>query len=208
MTTSRRQHHWEKVYRHKAIDEVSWHQDHPLRSLELIEKADIPRNASIIDVGAGASMLEDHLLQDGYSNIAVLDISESAIRHARQRLGKEAGRIEWFVSDITEFRPPHRFHLWHDRAVFHFLTDAKDRHKYLSLLTHYLEPNGYLVIATFAPDGPAMCSGLEVVRYDRNSMQAFLGDRFKLVDSAYEEHTTPDHKIQKFHFFLFRYQPS
>lgn len=202
-----RKQHWEDVYRNKPIDEVSWHQERPHRSLELIEQSAIAKDALIIDVGAGASRLEDHLLQEGYQNIAVLDISAAAIQHAKQRLGTEADRVEWFVSDITEFHPPHGFHLWHDRAVFHFLTAEEDRQKYKSVLTQHLQPGGWLIIATFALDGPTMCSGLEIVQYDQDTMQAFLGDRFKLIRHVFEEHTTPANKVQKFHFFMFQYIP-
>lgn len=202
-----RKQHWEDVYRNKAVDEVSWHQERPHRSLELIAQSGISRQASIIDVGAGASRLEDYLLQEGYENIAVLDISAAAILHAQQRLGNDAERIEWFVNDITEFQPPHSFQLWHDRAVFHFLTAPEDRQKYLQVLTKYLEPGGWLIIATFARGGPTMCSGLEIVQYDEQSMQAFLGDRFRLVDHVCEEHTTPANKTQKFHFFMFQCLP-
>lgn len=203
-----RKQHWESVYQNKSVDSVSWYQDHPTVSLELIKQSGIEQDAEIIDVGAGASMLEDYLLTQSYTNITVLDISATAIEHARARLGANAGRVNWVVSDITTFESPRRFRFWHDRAVFHFLTDADDRARYLQKLNQYLEPGGFFLLATFGIGGPEKCSGLDVVQYDRASIQAFLGERFHLLQEQSEEHITPAGKPQNFNFFLFRLLPS
>ena len=203
-----RKQHWESVYQNKAVDSVSWYQDCPVASLELIEKSGIGLAADIIDVGAGASMLEDYLLEKGYKNITVLDISATAIEHAKERLGDKAGKVRWVVSDITQFQSSTSFQLWHDRAVFHFLTDPEDRARYLERLTKYLAPGGWFLLATFGIGGPTKCSGLEVVQYDSSSIQAFLGEQFQLVEERFEEHITPGNDKQKFNFFLFRYHAS
>lgn len=202
-----RQQHWEEVYRGKEEGEVSWYQEYPDTSLQLIERAGLDSDAPVIDVGGGASMLVDNLLRKGFCRLAVLDISASAIECARQRLGDQAGQIEWLVADVTRFHPDHRFALWHDRAVFHFLTETEERHRYLEVLKSALEEGGYLVLATFAQDGPEQCSGLPVERYDTDKMQAVLGKSFALLESRRETHVTPAGKEQRFTYALFRYQP-
>lgn len=204
---SDRQNHWEQVYQSKESTEVSWYQEYPDQSMRMIEKVAASKGDAIIDVGGGASVLVDSLLQKGYTNLAVLDISESALKCARQRLCERAEQVEWFVSDVTSFESPQRFSLWHDRAVFHFLTNGSDREKYLDVLRRSLEPNAHLIIATFAEDGPTMCSGLPVERYDSEKIKQTLGGEFQLLEQQSESHTTPSGMEQRFNYFLLRYQP-
>lgn len=198
-----RKDHWEQVYQTKAPDDVSWFQTQPAISLKLIESSGVGKDAGIIDVGGGSSVLVDFLLDAGFSKLAVLDISAAALEHARQRLGRRASSVEWCETDVTTFNPPHRFGLWHDRAVFHFLTDKADRQKYVETLKRTLTPGGHVVIATFAIDGPQKCSGLDVARYDAPSICAELGAEFQVVEQASETHTTPWQTEQKFGYFRF-----
>lgn len=198
-----RKDHWNQVYQTKAPDDVSWFQTRPATSLKLIEASGVGKDASIIDVGGGASVLVDFLLDAGFGKLAVLDISAAALEHARQRLGQRASSVEWCEADVTTFNPPRRFGLWHDRAVFHFLTDKADRQKYVQTLKRTLTPGGQVVLATFALDGPPKCSGLEVARYDAALICAELGAGFQLVEQASETHTTPWQTEQKFGYFRF-----
>jgi len=201
-----RQQHWEEIYQGKASGEVSWYQEYPDISLQLIDLAGIGADAPLIDVGGGASVLVDNLLLKGFTRVAVLDISSIALECARQRLAVKADLVEWLVADVTHFQPKHRFALWHDRAVFHFLTDEKDRQRYIEVLRAALQEGGYLVLATFALDGPAQCSGLPVERYDTAKMQTVLGESFTLLESHREIHVTPAGKEQRFTYALFRYR--
>ena len=202
-----RKQHWEVVYRTDGPTDVSWFQVRPDISLELIAATNAPRDGGIIDAGGGASTLIDYLLDAGYSRLAVLDLSTAALAHARARLGDRAAAVEWFEGNVTSFDPPHRFAVWHDRAVFHFLTDLSDRRGYVATLLRTLQPGGHVVLATFAPDGPPKCSGLEVVRYDEASMTAELGPGFVLRDSRRETHTTPWQTEQRFIYFRFEHLP-
>lgn len=204
---SDRQHHWEQVYQNKLSTEVSWYQEYPGRSMSMIEKAAAAAGDAIIDVGGGASLLVDSLLQHGYQRLAVLDISAAALACAQQRLCERAAQVEWLVADVTRFEPPHRYSLWHDRAVFHFLTAEADRKKYLAVLRKALQPEAHLVIATFAEDGPEMCSGLPVERYSAQKLMQTLGAEFELLEQQVENHTTPAGGEQKFNYFLLRYHP-
>lgn len=196
--------HWEQIYTSKPPQEVSWYQAEPRVSLDLIGASGAAPDASLIDVGGGASTLVDHLLGSGYVHIAVLDISARALALARRRLGSAADSVEWYEADITRFVPPRRFALWHDRAVFHFLTDPADRRRYLETLRHALHPDGQVIIAAFAPGGPAKCSGLDVVHYDAPRLAAELGMEFKLEEQRSEAHRTPAGKEQPFSFFRLR----
>ncbi|MBA1146791.1 class I SAM-dependent methyltransferase [Ectothiorhodospiraceae bacterium WFHF3C12] len=196
--------HWQQVYSSRAADEVSWYQAEPAVSLALIEASGIGREAPVIDVGGGASVLVDRLLDLGYTRPAVLDIAERALEAARRRLGRRAESVEWFAEDVREFRPPHSFELWHDRAVFHFLVDAADRARYVATLKAALERDGHVVIATFGPEGPEQCSGLPVVRYDEQRLAAVLGESFQLLDSRDEIHVTPGGREQAFRYFRLR----
>lgn len=203
----KRKQHWENVYADKSPLEVSWYQKQPEISLHLIQNASADNNAAIIDVGGGASTLVDHLQANGYKNIAVLDISEAALKHAQQRLGSTSNDIEWIICDITEYRPSHPVDIWHDRAVFHFLTDEIDRKKYIKALKASLAPGGHLIIAAFAIGGPTRCSGLDIVQYDADKMQAELGADFQLIEQHSETHTTPANASQAFTYYKFVYTP-
>ena len=187
---------------------LSWSQKEPKLSLELIRSTNAASNDAIIDIGAGTSVLVDYLKKENYTNLTVLDISENAIAIAKKRLGKSAKSINWIVSDITKFDVFQKFSLWHDRALFHFLTDPSDRGIYVKALINAIRPEGHLIIATFAIGGPKKCSGLEIVQYDSEKMIAELGDNFKLVEERKEVHITPANKEQKFNFFLFRRVPN
>jgi len=198
---SDRKEHWENVYQKKSPLEVSWHQKEPTLSLQLIRGTQLALDAPIIDVGGGASMLVDKLCHEGYSNVSVLDVSENALVHAKDRLADQAAMVEWFEEDVTRFNPPHRFALWHDRAVFHFLTARADRERYINVLKQALEPGGHLIMMTFAIDGPAKCSGLDIVQYDANKLMAELGPGFKLEETGFELHITPAGGQQKFAYF-------
>ena len=198
--------HWNRTYQAKGPGEVSWYQRRPDLSLALIAASGVSKDAGVIDVGGGASVLVDCLLDDGYRQLAVLDVSGAALNHSRSRLGARAGTVEWFEADVTSFEPPHRFGLWHDRAVFHFLTGADDRRAYLATLHRTLQPGGTVVISTFALDGPAKCSGLDVVRYDEQAMAAELGPEFQLQEVRRETHVTPWQSEQRFIYFRFQWQ--
>ncbi len=191
--------HWERVYQAKSPEEVSWYEPTPEKSLELIANAGITREQSIIDVGGGASTLVDCLLREGFANVSVLDISASAIATAQQRLMGDANNVQWIVADITEVSlPAQSYDLWHDRAVFHFLTNPDDRQRYITLVNHALKPGGHIIVATFAPDGPARCSGLEVMRYAPEELHSVFGDNFTLMHSENEQHHTPFGTEQSF----------
>ena len=196
--------HWENVYTNKSPLQVSWYQEEPALSLLLIRNTQLALDAAMIDVGGGASRLVDRLCEEAYTNVAVLDVSSSALAHAKARLAEKANAIEWFEEDVTCFRPPHRFSLWHDRAVFHFLTTKSDRDKYISVLKQALEPDGHLIIMAFAIDGPVKCSGLDIVQYDVDKLTTELGQGFELVETGYEVHLTPAGGEQKFAYFHFK----
>jgi len=202
-----RKEHWNEVYQTNPPDDVSWYQARPELSLALIAATGAAKDAGVIDIGGGASTLTDCLLADGYSSLAVLDLSGAALGHARARLGELATVVEWFEADVTSFRSPRRFAVWHDRAAFHFLTDPADRRGYVSTLLRALQPGGHVIIATFAMDGPPKCSGLEVVRYDKASIVAELGPAFVLRESRRETHTTPWQTEQRFIYFRFQHLP-
>ena len=193
--------HWESVYESRGDAEVSWTQPEPRTSLSLIREA---RPAGrVIDVGGGTSTLVDHLLTAGYG-VAVLDISEAALARARARLGPRAELVRWIVDDVTRAPDLGTFDLWHDRAVFHFLTNPADRAAYVALLARTVPVGRHAVIATFAPDGPTQCSGLDVCRYDAPLLAAELGAGFALVKSLLETHHTPWGKPQSFQCSLFK----
>jgi SAM-dependent methyltransferase len=191
--------HWEKVYRTKQPTEVSWYRPHLEVSLQLIEEAAPNRDAHIIDVGGGESTLVDDLLSRGYHNLSVLDLSATALAVAKERLGKHAGQINWLCGDVTTFAfPRHEFAVWHDRAVFHFLTAGDDRAAYVRQVAHAVMPGGQVIVATFGPEGPTQCSGLDVVRYDPDALHDEFGPRFQLVKHLTELHHTPGGSIQQF----------
>lgn len=195
--------HWENIYQEKSPLDVSWYQKEPLISLMLIHKGKLQKEDAIIDVGGGSSVLVDFLYKEGFTNVSVLDISANALKSARNRLGTSANSVQWLEADITDFDPPQLYALWHDRAVFHFLTDAADRKKYVNTLKRAVKPGGHIIIATFAIDGPTKCSGLDIVQYDARKLMAELGGEFELLEENSEDHVTPDNKVQKFMYFRF-----
>lgn len=191
--------HWEKVYQTKLPDAVSWYRPHLERSLDFIRRAAPNRSAAIIDVGGGESTLVDDLLAEGFADVTVLDISQTAMEVAKQRLGAVAGKVDWLVADITEAAlPEQRYDVWHDRAVFHFLTDPQHRIAYVRQVARALKPGGHVIIATFGPEGPLQCSGLDVARYDADALHDEFGTSFQLVESDLELHKTPAEKNQQF----------
>jgi trans-aconitate methyltransferase len=192
--------HWQNVYKEKAENQVSWFQETPAISLELIEAVHPKFDSAIIDIGGGASRLVDVLAREGYRDLTVLDVSESAIAMAKARMGEPAETVKWIVADVTQWEPTRRYDLWHDRAAFHFLTEAPDRTAYVECLASALRPGGHAVIGTFAMDGPERCSGLPVVRYDAARLAAALGPAFTLVEMRRDDHKTPWGTIQNFQF--------
>lgn len=199
-----KQQHWESVYQTKAPDAVSWYRPHLDMSLALIERAAPDRNAAVLDVGGGASTLVDDLLARGYRDLSVLDISAEALHVARERLGRAAGGVNWLTADLLdESLQRSRYDLLHDRAVFHFLTRPDQRAQYRRQLTRALKPGGHVVLATFGPQGPVTCSGLDTVRYDAKGLVRELGDGFTLIDSTLELHATPFGTTQQFLYTLF-----
>ncbi len=196
--------HWQNVYETKTENEVSWFQESPTISLDLIHGTGVNQRASIIDVGGGASRLVDVLLDEGFETVTVLDVSETALATAQARLGARASKVRWVVADVTRWTPSGTFDVWHDRAAFHFLTEAKDRAAYAERISAAVRPGGNVIIGTFAPDGPERCSGLPVARHDAVSLGETLGRSFELVESRRHDHATPMGGIQRFQFSRFR----
>jgi SAM-dependent methyltransferase len=196
--------HWESVYRKTDHTEVGWFQPHPRTSLNLIAETGVGQHSSIIDAGGGASRLVDDLLDRGFQDLTVLDISQIALQAARARLGQRADLVTWIEEDIISFAPKRRFDLWHDRAVFHFLTKTADRERYVQAVSRSLSPGGHLVIGVFDLAGPKMCSGLDVTRYSATSLSAAFGDDFELRQAANETHTTPGSEEQEYLFCRFQ----
>lgn len=197
--------HWEKIYGEKAPDAVSWYRPHLEMSLELIEHAAPGRSASIIDVGGGESTLVDDLVARGYQNITVLDISQIAIDVTKKRLGSTSENIHWFVGDITSVKLERcSYDVWHDRAVFHFLTAIDARMNYVRQVAKAVKPGGHVIVSTFGPEGPTKCSGLDVVRYDAESLHQEFGVHFHLLGSSTELHRTPFGTMQQFLYCLCR----
>lgn len=198
-----RKEHWDAIYREKRPDEVSWFQETPALSLELIGSLGLSQDARIIDVGGGASRLVDGLVSAGFTHLSVLDLSAEALAHSKRRLGDKAP-VRWIEADITAFEPPEAYDVWHDRAVFHFLTSPEDRRKYAAALRKGLKPGGRLIIAAFSPDGPEKCSGLPIQRYDAALLLSTLGLGFSLLLQAEERHVTPWNAEQSFNYFLLK----
>lgn len=204
MSSAERQAHWQAIYSRKGEADVSWFEAAPAVSLELIESLGVPPDAAVIDIGGGASRLVDHLLARGFADVTVLDLSAAALAAARARLGGAAAQVTWLAADATTWEPARHYDLWHDRAAFHFLTDADDRAAYVARLSRATVPGGHVIIGTFAPDGPERCSGLPVMRYDADSLAATLGPGFTLLHSRRHDHVTPAGVIQRFRFSAFR----
>lgn len=191
--------HWENIHQTKAPTQVSWYQEHSLLSLQIIARTGIDKAGQIIDVGGGISTLLDDLLADGYKNVSVLDISAISLQTTQQRLGSRAKEVTWIESDVTQAQLPYQFYdVWHDRAVFHFLIQAEDRQRYIETVRHSVKPGGHVIVATFAPDGPSQCSGLDVVRYSEVGLHNEFGEGFEVVDSSRETHHTPFGTEQRF----------
>jgi SAM-dependent methyltransferase len=204
MTMAGRQAHWEKVYASKAEDEVSWFQESPAPSLELITETSATPASAIVDIGGGASRLVDALVEKGFQALTVLDISEAALATAKARLGDSARPVQWIAADVTLWRPAAAaYDIWHDRATFHFLVDDRDRGAYIANMAEGVKPGGYAIIGTFALDGPERCSGLPVARYDAHRLGAAIGSGFHLVRTVRHEHVTPWGARQQFQFGLF-----
>src|ERR1700731_3636804 len=195
--------HWENVYTSKGKREVSWYQESPAPSLELIVLAGLSADASIIDIGGGASRLGYSLVDPNIPRITVVDLSAAALDAAKHRLGNKGAGVEWLVADVTTWEPSQAYDLWHDRAAFHFLDDPTGQSAYVDRLKQALRPGGHVVIGTFALDGPEKCSGLPIVRYDAVSLSAILGTDFKLIDNRRHDHATPWGALQRFQFSTF-----
>jgi trans-aconitate methyltransferase len=195
--------HWQQAHAERTAESLTWYQEKPELSLAMIAATGLGRAAGIIDMGGGASTLADHLLDAGHSDITVLDIAASALAAARERLGERATGLTWLTADATDWTPARRYDIWHDRAVFHFLTEAAARRAYVERLEAALAEAGQAIFATFAPDGPERCSGLAVRRYDGESLGAELGPAFRLVESRSESHVTPGGVAQKFQYSRF-----
>lgn len=198
------QQHWNNIYTKKAEDEVSWFQPYPKTSMEFAEIFNLPLNANIIDIGGGDSHFVDALLDKGYQNIYVLDISINAIERAKQRLNERASKVHWIVSDVTEFEPPVQFDFWHDRAAFHFLTTDDKIYKYVAIAEDAIKKDGYLILGTFSQNGPKKCSGLEVKQYSETSMSVRFEVTFDRIKCITENHKTPFNTFQEFLFCSFK----
>lgn len=196
--------HWENVFTTKAEDEVSWFQPYPKTSMDFVTLFNLPFDANIIDIGGGDSHFVDAVLEKGYRNIYVLDISAHAIERAKQRLGARAFEVQWIVSDIIDFEPPVQFDFWHDRAAFHFLTSEDAIYKYVSIAEDAIKKNGYLILGTFSENGPKKCSGLEIKQYSEASMSARFEIAFDRIKCITEDHTTPFNTVQNFLFCSFQ----
>lgn len=194
-----RKNHWENVYQTKSIDQVSWYREHLENSLQMIFQTNVGKEAAIIDVGGGSSTLVDDLLSHGFADVSVLDISGKALENSKMRLGQKADLVEWIEADITQISlPENHYDVWHDRAVFHFLTDENDRRKYVELVKKSLKVGGHVIVASFGLNGPKKCSGLDVVQYSPDSMHDEFGKSFELVKSISETHQTPFDTTQEF----------
>jgi SAM-dependent methyltransferase len=204
VSTPTRQAHWENVYETKGERDVSWFQESPEISLDLIRATGAGTAAWLIDIGGGASRLADALLHEGYRAVTVLDLSDRALATSRARLGARAAQVNWVVADVTTWQPAGTFDVWHDRAAFHFLTEPQDRLAYGECVRKAVRPGGHVIIGTFALDGPERCSGLPIVRHDHTTVGEVLGSSFRLAESRRHEHSTPWGAIQKFQFSRFR----
>jgi SAM-dependent methyltransferase len=196
--------HWEGIYSHTPQDKVGWYQEKPAMSLSLIEKCGLEPTANILDVGGGASNLVDHLIDLQYEHITVFDLSSAGLEKSKERLGENAAKVDWIVGDITDFDFKQTFDLWHDRAVFHFLTEKSDRDKYIANLRKALKPGGRLIMGAFCLEGPEKCSGLKVERYSDETLGETLGPDFAMIESQFVTHTTPFDTTQEYVFCLFK----
>lgn len=199
--------HWENIYQTKQLTEVSWYQPTPETSLDMIQQTGILKDAKIIDIGGGDSFLADHLLDLGYEDISVLDISEAAIERAKKRLGERAKLVKWIVSDITRFNPSEKYDCWHDRAAFHFLTDENEIKQYVKTVSECISKGGDLIIGTFSDKGPEKCSGIPIKQYTENSLEKQFSGSFQKIDCNTIDHQTPFNTTQNFIFCRFKKMP-
>lgn len=197
-----KQSHWENIYTHKSPQEVSWTQGKPHLSLSWIDSLVLPKNAPIIDVGGGESHLVDYLIESGYSDITVLDIAKAALEKSQKRLGAKANFVKWIQADITTFQPKKKYTLWHDRAVFHFLTQQEDIQTYINTVSKAVDQ--YLILSTFSKDGPLKCSGLPITQYDAQSISTNFSSAFELLQQVQELHKTPFNNTQAFIYALLK----
>ena len=200
-----KQSHWDQVYSTKALEQSSWYQPKPSVSLDFVQQFSIPKNAAIIDVGGGDSLLVDHLLDLGYQNISVLDISSKALERAQNRLGERAQVVKWICADAAKFEPAEQYDFWHDRAAFHFLTTTADIQHYAQTAAQAVKPGGFLVIGTFSEQGPKKCSGLEITQYSEQSLVQVFDDQFKKIRCQQVDHLTPTQALQAFTFCAFQH---
>ena len=203
MENSNRKSHWENIYQTKDLTDVSWYQSKPVTSLSFFDKFKVPKNAKIIDIGGGDSLLVDFLLDMGYTDLTVLDISESSLKKAQIRLGNRASLVKWIVSDVTEFSPSEKYDFWHDRAAFHFLTDDSEIQNYLKNINESVANLGILVLGTFSEKGPNKCSGIAIKQYSKKSLVKTIGNYFRKVVCLTENHVTPFNTIQNFVYCSF-----
>ncbi|WP_025763644.1 class I SAM-dependent methyltransferase [Dyadobacter tibetensis] len=196
--------HWQTIYENKSLPDVSWYQPVPTTSLELIGQLGVSLASSIIDIGGGDSLLVDHLLDLGYRDVTVLDISEKSLQKAQERLGTRAKLVQWIVADASTFRPERQYDLWHDRAAFHFFTDTADIRKYLSVMRDGIKPSGSLIVGTFSENGPRKCSGIEIKQYSQSSLTRRFKKYFEKIKCFEVQHGTPFNTIQEFVFCSFR----
>jgi len=199
-----RKNHWEKIYETKELNDVSWFQPTPKTSLDFIKEFNVPLEAKIIDVGGGDSYLVDNLLELGFTDITILDISEKALQKAKIRLGSKANKVKWIVADAADFVPPEKYDFWHDRAAFHFLVNQNEIDKYIYTVKTNLNENGVFVVGTFSENGPTKCSGIEIKQYSESKLSQLLSKFFKKVKCIVVDHTTPFNTIQNFVFCSFR----
>lgn len=204
MNNEERKNHWETIYKTKSNQEVSWYQNVPVTSIEFIKEFKVPLDAKIIDIGGGDSFLVDYLLEEGYKNISVLDISEAAINKAKIRLGDKADMVNWIVADIISFVSSEKYDFWHDRAAFHFLTNEDEINHYLTIAKSHIAKDGLFVLGTFSETGPTKCSGIEIKQYSIESMSTKIGKYFKKIKCIAVDHLTPFNTIQNFVFCSFK----
>lgn len=199
-----RKNHWENIYKTKELKEVSWYEPTPQTSLDFIRKHNVAKTAKVIDIGGGDGFLVDHLLDLGYQDISVLDLSETAINRAKERLGMRATKVKWIVSDAATFKPTERYDFWHDRAAFHFLTDENEILNYIKTASQNITPDGILVIGTFSESGPTKCSGIDIKQYSENSMTERLNEFFEKIECVPVDHRTPFGTTQNFMYCSFK----
>lgn len=201
---SENQQHWDKIYSEKQPTEVSWYEPMPEVSLELIKSCELPKDAAIIDIGAGDSFLAEFLVAQDYTDVTVVDISSTAIERAKERMCEKADKVNWIVSDILDYKPEKQFDLWHDRAAFHFLTEAGKKEEYLRILDESVKPGGFVVMGTFSDKGPTTCSGLDIQQYSVGQMQQLFQEKFDLLSGKNIDHNTPSGGVQNFTFCSFK----